>query len=426
VSYCPLPAFSSDVINRYLNRKNLTNHPAFDYDPSWSPDGSRIAYYSTAVADIPKVVAPQPDRATVQIVAVNWRTGEAEVLREGPGAKWSPQWLSTTRVVYVSEGPSGGIERTDGPAGARGEFWNPNWSSDGRLMVFHRETESLWPPLQQWTSLDAGFRLVRTGIFPSYSPSGDRLVCNSGLAGILHNAMLIMNADGSHRRVLFEDAQRSALAPAWSPVSDQIAFALGEFFPMVPGRENVTSQLAIINADGSGLRVLAGAGDHAGFPSWAPDGKRLVYRVSDHGRRGLRIIELATGGVSELTNGPQDDNFPAWSPDGNRIAFASNRNGDYEIYTVRSDGTQLTRLTHGPGIDAHLAWSRDGQWIAFASARTGFTDEALLHPRNPQQNGEIFVMRADGSDVRRLTVNPFEDATPTWRPSQSRSRSARR
>jgi len=61
-------------------------------------------------------------------------------------------------------------------------------------MVFHRETGSSWPPFQAWPTLDRGFQLIRTGIFPSYSPSGDRLVCNSGLAGILHNAILIMNA----------------------------------------------------------------------------------------------------------------------------------------------------------------------------------------------------------------------------------------
>jgi TolB protein len=225
-----------------------------------------------------------------------------------------------------------------------------------------------------------------------------------------------MEADGSRRRRLFEDPQRSALAPAWSPVGDQIAFALGEFFPMMPGRERVTSQLALVQSDGTGLRTLAGAGEHAGFPSWSPDGKRLVYRDADNGHRGLRIIDLVGERVTGLTDGSYDDNFPAWSPTGDRIAFASDRDGEYQIYTVRPDGTQLTRLTHSSGIDAHLAWSRDGKWIAFASARTGFTDEALLHPGNPQQNGEIFVMRADGSDVRRLTVNQFEDATPAWRP----------
>ena len=74
-------------------------------------------------------------------------------------------------------------------------------------------------------------------------------------------------------------------------------------------------------------------------------------------------------------------------------------------------------MTHTPGNDAHMAWSKDGQWIAFTSARTGFLDEAMLHPYNAQANGEIFVMRADGSDVRRLTENQFEDATPGWMPA---------
>jgi hypothetical protein len=95
--------------------------------------------------------------------------------------------------------------------------------------------------------------------------------------------------------------------------------------------------------------------------------------------------------------------------------------GDYEIYSIRPDGTDLKRLTYSPGNDAHLAWSRDGKWIAFASARTGYTDEMVLHPYNGQATGEIFVMRADGSDVGRLTENQFEDATLGWRPSKARS-----
>jgi Tol biopolymer transport system component len=399
--------------------------------PSWSPDGSRVVYYLAVPADIPKVIAstprfaPAPGRglpsappADMQLISIDWKTGARKVEREGTGEKRSPGWLSESQIAYVSGGPSGGIERTDGTRGARGEFLSPHWSADGRMMVFDRETDTTWPPFQPWARLERGFHLLRTGTFPSYSQSGDRMVCNSGLAGIAHNAILIMNADGSDRHMLFDDPRRSSLAPAWSPVDDRIAFALGEFFPMVPGRENVISQLAIVGADGNGLRVLTGAGDHSGFPSWSPDGKRIVYRAVDKGSRGLRIIDVATEQVTELTSGAQDDNFPARSPKGDRIAFVTDRDGDYEIYTIRPDGTGLRRLTHSPGIDAHLAWSRDGKWIAFASARTGYVDEALLHPGNPQQNGEIFVMRADGSKPRGLTANPFEDATPTWRPAR--------
>jgi TolB protein len=124
--------------------------------------------------------------------------------------------------------------------------------------------------------------------------------------------------------------------------------------------------------------------------------------------------------VTALTSGPQNDNFPAWSPLGDRIAFTSDRDGDYEIYSVRPDGGDLKRLTRSPGNDAHNTWSSDGQWIAFASTRTGFRDESLLHPYNAQPEGEIFVMRADGSDVRKLTENQYEDGTPAWRPAGKR------
>ena len=110
--------------------------------------------------------------------------------------------------------------------------------------------------------------------------------------------------------------------------------------------------------------------------------------------------------------------FPSWSPKGDRIAFTSDRDGDYEIYTIRPDGTDLRRLTHTPGNDAHNAWSPDGEWIAFTSARGGFKDEAALHPYNPQPYGDLYVMRADGSDVRQLTDDQFEEGTPSWLPTR--------
>ena len=77
----------------------------------------------------------------------------------------------------------------------------------------------------------------------------------------------------------------------------------------------------------------------------------------------------------------------------------------------------MRRLTHSPGNDAHCTWSPDGQWTAFATVRGGFKDEAALHPRNPQAYGEIGVMRADGSDVRMLTDNQYEEGTPSWLPA---------
>jgi Tol biopolymer transport system component len=117
-----------------------------------------------------------------------------------------------------------------------------------------------------------------------------------------------------------------------------------------------------------------------------------------------------------LTSSAAHDNFPAWSPTSDVVAFTSDRDGDYEVYTIGTDGTDLKRLTHSPGNDAHNSWSPDGKWIAFASQRGGFKDESALHPYNPQPYGDIYVMRQDGSDVRQLTDDQFEDSTPAWAP----------
>jgi Tol biopolymer transport system component len=79
----------------------------------------------------------------------------------------------------------------------------------------------------------------------------------------------------------------------------------------------------------------------------------------------------------------------------------------------------LKRLTNVPGSNAHAAWSSDGAWIVFTSGRKGFKDEMALYDGTPQPYGEIFVMRADASDVRQLTDNKWEDASAGWGPEPS-------
>jgi Tol biopolymer transport system component len=223
-----------------------------------------------------------------------------------------------------------------------------------------------------------------------------------------------MNADGSHRTVLFRDDKRSALAPVWSPQGDRVAFALGRFFQTIQGPAG--ADIAVVHTDGTGLRILTDGLGNYGFPSWSPDGRRIVYRSSRGGKSGLLIVDNETREVKTLNTGSDNENFPAWSPTGDLIAFTSYRGGNYDIYTIRPDGTELRRLTHSPGNDAHCSWSPDGKWIAFASSEGGFKDEAMLHPYNPQPYGEVFVMRADGSDIRRLTDDQYEEATPSWIP----------
>jgi hypothetical protein len=119
-------------------------------------------------------------------------------------------------------------------------------------MVFHRDVEQAWPPFREQPSRDPQFRLVRTGIFPAYSPIADRLVSNDRTAAILHNVILVMNANGSQPRTLFQDPTKGALAPAWSPRGDRVAFGLGRYFQTTLGP--AAADIAVVNGDGAGLK----------------------------------------------------------------------------------------------------------------------------------------------------------------------------
>jgi len=171
----------------------------------------------------------------------------------------------------------------------------------------------------------------------------------------------------------------------------------------------------LMRPDGSELHELTKTEGNSGFPSWSPDGKRIVYRFWSGSEYGLRIINLEDGSTKQLTSG--SDNFPAWSPKGDLIAFTRFSEDDYDIYTIRPDGTGLKRLTTTPGNDAHEIWSPAGKQILFSSARFGFKDEAPLYDDIPQPYAELFVMNADGSGQRPLTDNQWEDGTPAWAPS---------
>lgn len=95
----------------------------------------------------------------------------------------------------------------------------------------------------------------------------------------------------------------------------------------------------------------------------------------------------------------RDAYSPAWSPDGSKLAFVSSRSGDEEIYVARADGTGVKRLTKLPGHDLSPAWSSDGRRIAFT------------------HNAEIWTMSASGAEKRRLVAKAkpwHEHYSPTW------------
>ena len=106
-------------------------------------------------------------------------------------------------------------------------------------------------------------------------------------------------------------------------------------------------------------------------------------------------MPFAGGGAFRLTK--EEDTLPVWSPDGKQIAFSSKRDGSWQVYVMNADGTNVRRLTTGSANNDYPAWSPDGNYIAFSSTREG-------------RNFDIYVMDAfDGSGVKNITNTPNED-----------------
>lgn len=421
----PKPVFtlwhSTEIYTVHVDGSQLVRRTKMDSyagSPCWSPDGKQIVFYEAELQQVRNMNTVMKVNATTQLSVIKVSDNTKQTITKNTGEKIYPKWFADGSVAYVTWGETPGIIFTNGKKKIDGNFESPSWSTDGRKMLFHREVNSGWPPYHKLYSRDKQFQLIRSGVFPCYSPLGKYLICNDKTAGIHHNQIMQMNAgDGTNRSILFGDSIKSALAPVFSPQGDKIAFGFGRYFQSLQGP--AIGDIAITNSDGSHLEVLTDGKGNYGFPSWSPDGKKIVYRGATDSILGLFIIDVATKKITRLTT-DSHDNFPGWSPKGDLIAFTSKREGNYDIYTIRPDGSNLKRLTTDPGNEAHSVWSPDGKWIAFSSGRTGFKDEAALHPYNPQPYGEICVMHADGSDVRVLTDNQYEEATPAWMPLKKR------
>jgi Tol biopolymer transport system component len=335
-----------------------------DSDPTWSPDGTRIAFTRIGKEDAGHIYVVDFDGSKLR------KLTHANEKNESP--VWSPDG---NRIAFANVY---GLTITDADGGNPRFFEygaGGDWSSDGRWIAFDRGDGI---DVAGVADVKAR-RLVRRGEGPAWSPDGTSMAFTRRVVN--HSRIFVIRANGTAVRHLSDASDYTATA--WSPDGTTIAFTR---------RAANGYRIFIIRANGTGVRQLTDAsGWDDGYPlfAWSPDGRRIAFDRN----HGIYIVRVADGKTRRLVRG---GSHWAWSPDGRAIAFMHRRN----IYTVGVDSLRVRRLAISLPADfaapvAHriepdeFAWSPDSREVAFSAY------------------GRLFVVRETGGRARQLTDGGF-------------------
>jgi Tol biopolymer transport system component/TolB-like protein len=204
----------------------------------------------------------------------------------------------------------------------------------------------------------------------------------------------IMNADGTGVRE--ETAIPGLSNGAWSPDGTKV------FYHKAAGDPN----FYLANADGSDEKVMP---FHPGNSQWSPDSKQFLYQAktkdSIPNNADIYIYTLETGTTTPAVESLFFDSDPSFSPDGKTILYVSDIEGNFEIYSKVIATGETKRLTNNPGHESFPTYSPDGTQIIFNSDRE-------------KENNDVYLMNADGGNVKKITDGPGWDAAPpnSWSP----------
>lgn len=341
------------------NVRRLTDHPAWESHPVFSPDGTQIAFNADRENESGNTYLMNPDGSGIRRLT-EWKSGDYVV----PGG-WSPDG---TKIVFSSD-------------------------VDGNDDIFVVSAEVFRP--QKLLSDDN-----KNLGFPSYSPDGKLIVYQVEMEN-RSGELRMLDLERKRESVLLKTANAEIL-PVFSPDGNRIA---------VQYRIESNTEIGLIKTDGSDLINLSNNLGRDADAAFSPDGTKIVFASNRDGNYGIYNLYVMNvdGGDQRLiySNKGGMSVSPAWSIDGKEIVFANDREGgrigNFEIYKIGADsGGAETRLTFRPHVDANPSFSPDGKLIAFASTSDG--------------NWEIYVMKSDGGGQLRITRDPAEDLSPRWSP----------
>jgi len=227
----------------------------------------------------------------------------------------------------------------------------------------------------------------------------------------------VANSDLSGPRKLTHGRTAGGWA-VWSPNGKRLAFQSDRQRGRALRTPKHSTNLFVMNPDGSGVKRLTDSKGVSGDAAWSPNGSSIAFD-SDRGSRkrfsAIYVMHANGGKLRKVTRPrhPLSDYKPRFSPDGTRLLFARARGtvvtAPAALFTVRLDGSDLHRLTpYSMRVD-DADWSPDGKRIVF---------EAYPHGHD-NAYGDIFVIDAGGGNAVNLTRNPVGEAgslDPVWSP----------
>jgi TolB protein len=233
--------------------------------------------------------------------------------------------------------------------------------------------------------------------YPSLAPDGKSFVYVSNF----YSHFDVFESDFSGQRTRLTKGLGEIYAPEISPDGSRIVFARHS-------GERVS--IWVMDRDGGNLRQVFASSSRDGWdPTWSPDGKQILFASNYNAGAGVQlfVINLDGSGMRQVGEISGLRGRSDWSPDGQWIVTYSGTPWTRELYLIHPDGTDLHQVSPAGGNSQGPAFSPDGRWIVFTAYFNEFRD---------RYGCELYIVRVDGSDLRRLTDSDTCSWQPRWGP----------